>query len=268
MIYTTKQTKSDFFKKIIKAIGVAVFWIIIWETASRIVSIKNELLLNIFPTPFMVLKKWFELILTASFLKTVTYTFLRIFFGFIIGVAVGFILGIITHISNIFYELLAPIIKIIRAIPVIAIIILLYLFLQSNTLPIWIVVLMVTPLVWQTIHDGLNNTDKALLEMATVFRLSKTKKLFSVKIPQIMPSFITVCVNALGLAWKSGIAAEVLCLPDISIGTMMWQSKGYVNYDEVYALTLTVILLSAFTEFLLKFLCKKYLYNNGGIAND
>ena len=112
------------------------------------------------------------------------------------------------------------------------------------------------------------NTDKTLLEMSRVFDLSNRKTLVSIKLPSITANLITSCVNALGLAWKSGVAAEVICLPNISLGTMLWQGKGSVNFDEVYAVTLTVVVLSLIIEYFLKFLCNKYLARNGGVLND
>lgn len=268
MTYTTKLTKKDFIKKAIKIICVATFWILIWEAASRLVSRNNELLLLILPSPFSVLKKWCDIALTSQFIKAELLTLARIFLGFIIGCGLGFAVGLLTHISQLSYSLLSPVLKIIRAVPVVAIIILMYLFFNSSTLPILIVCLMVLPIIWQTVHDSLENTDKSLLEMSKVFGLSKPKTLSRVKLPHITPALITACVNALGLAWKSGVAAEVICLPDVSLGTMLWHSKGSVNYDEVYAVTLTVVLLSIIIEFLLKFLCNRYLVNKGGITND
>lgn len=268
MIYTTKQNKKNISKKIIKIISVAVFWILIWETVSRVVSHDNELLLLILPSPFTVVKKWISIAFTAPFIKSIFYTLIRIFSGFVLGIFCGFIFGVLTHFFDVFYALLSPLLKIIRAVPVVAIIILLYLFFNNSILPIIIVFLMVMPLIWQTVHDGLNDTDKSLIEMAVVYHLSAFKMFFVVKLPQILPNLITACVNALGLAWKSGIAAEVICLPEISLGLILWQSKGYVNYDEVYAITITVVILSIIIEYLLKFLCNKYFLTNGGIKND
>ena len=268
MISTTKQTKTNTFKKILKAILIATFWILIWEAASRVVSRNNELLLLILPSPVTVFKKWCEIAFTSAFIKAELLTLARIFIGFLCGAVSGFILGILTHVSKTLYSLLSPILKIIRAVPVVAIIILMYLFFSSATLPIFIVCLMVMPLIWQTVHDGLENTDKQLLEMAQVFQISYNKTIFTIKLPLIVPSLITACVNALGLAWKSGVAAEVICLPQSSLGTMLWQGKGSVNFDEVYAVTLTVVVLSIIIEFLLKFLTNKYLLRNGGSKND
>ena len=63
MISTTKQTKQSIFKKIIKIVLIATFWILIWEAASRLVSRDNELLLLILPSPLQCLKNGLKLLL-------------------------------------------------------------------------------------------------------------------------------------------------------------------------------------------------------------
>ena len=53
---------------------------------------------------------------------------------------------------------------------------------------------------------------------------------------------------SLGLAWKAGIAAEVLCTPKASIGKMVYDAKVYLESAEVFAWTLVVVLLSLLLE--------------------
>ena len=252
MIFTTKQTKViSVLKKTAKTIFAAAFWILVWEAASRLVSQDNELLLLILPSPAAVFKKWLEIGFTLDFLSAVGHTLLRI------------VTGILTHCFKLVNTLFSPLLKTIRAIPVVAIIILLYLFFKSGTLPVVIVALMVLPIIWQTVNDGLEGTDPKLLEAAKVFKLGNFKTLVSIKLPSITEAFTTASVNALGLAWKSGVAAEVICLPEISLGTLLWMGKGNVNYDEVYAVTLTVVILSLIIELALKHVCRAAL--KGGV---
>ena len=59
-----------------------------------------------------------------------------------------------------------------------------------------------------------------------------------------MPFFRTACTNSLGLGWKAGIAAEVLTVPKISIGKMISEAKLYLMTEELFAWTLTVVILS------------------------
>lgn len=260
-------TQNKFLKNLFKTVIVAAFWILLWEAASRLVSRENELLLLILPSPVTVFKTWLNIAFTKPFINATLLTLVRIFTGFISGAVFGFLLGVLTHLYKPLYSLFSPILKIIRAVPVVAIIILMYLFFKSEILPIFIVFLMVLPLIWQTVFDGLENTDIKLLEMAKVYKLSPIKTLLKIRLAYIMPSLISSAVNGLGLAWKSGVAAEVICLPTVSLGTMLWVGKGNVNFDEVYAVTLTVVLLSLIIEYLLKFFSNKFLLR-GGAFND
>ena len=87
--------------------------------------------------------------------------------------------------------------------------------------------------------------------MAQVYRLSLWKKLRFIYLPAVLPFFSSACVNGLGFAWKSGIAAEVLGRPKLAIGKQIYDSKIYVEIPELFAWTLVVILLSMLLEYLL-----------------
>lgn len=267
MTSITTRNKNFLFK-FLKTVLVTAFWILIWEAVALYISRDNELMLLILPKPSTVFKKWLEIAFTSEFLNAVIKTFLRVLYGFLIGTILGFIFGIFTHISNIADAVFSPILKIIRAVPVVAIILILYVFFENTTLPVVIVALMVLPLIWQTTHDGLNNVDKKFTEFAYVYNLTKIKTIFGVKLPCIFTLLITSIVNSLGLAWKSGVAAEVICTTEISIGFLISKGKSGINNDEVFAATLTIIIVSIIIEYLIKHLCNKYLFDNGGAVND
>ena len=75
---------------------------------------------------------------------------------------------------------------------------------------------------------------------------------FEIKVPFILPAFISTTLNALGFAWKSGIAAEVICRPNSSLGTMLQESKIYMETPSVFALTAVVTILSLLLEAVIK----------------
>lgn len=253
MISTTTPNKAvKILLKILKIIAVTAFWILVWEAASRIVSRDNELMLLILPGPKAVFDKWRAIAFTKPYLEAVGNSLVRILSGFLMGVGLGAALGVFTHLSRVLDAVFSPVIKIIRAVPVIAISILLFLFFKPNTLPVCIVCLMVMPLIWQTVYDGLASPDKQLSEMADVYNLNRVKRFLYIKVPSLIFPLISSAISALGLAWKSGIAAEVISLPKKSLGTQLWQSKGGIEFDSVYAVTLTVVILSIVIELLLK----------------
>ena len=53
---------------------------------------------------------------------------------------------------------------------------------------------------------------------------------------------------SLGLAWKAGIAAEVIAAPKYSIGAMLYQSKVYFETTDLFAWTLVIIIMSLLIE--------------------
>ena len=67
-----------------------------------------------------------------------------------------------------------------------------------------------------------------------------------------MPTLLSTCLTALGFAWKSGIAAEVIALPAFAVGSNLYNTKIYLERAELFAWTLTVIVLSMALEAALK----------------
>jgi NitT/TauT family transport system permease protein len=69
-----------------------------------------------------------------------------------------------------------------------------------------------------------------------------------------MPAFLT----SIGLAWKSGIAAEIITYTKNSIGGNILESKNVFSGDVMLAWTLTVILLSLLLEYSVKVLVRRF----------
>ncbi|MBO5898784.1 MAG: hypothetical protein J6R04_07220, partial [Clostridia bacterium] len=69
-------------------------------------------------------------------------------------------------------------------------------------------------------------------------------------LPAVLPYFLSACESSIGLAWKAGVAAEVLALPALSIGKQLYESKLYLETTDLFAWTLVVIVLSLLLEWL------------------
>ncbi|MCL2254706.1 MAG: ABC transporter permease subunit, partial [Lachnospiraceae bacterium] len=168
--------------------------------------------------------------------------------GFIGGVFAGILAALLTHWNKAAAALLSPLLKAILATPVISFSILLIIWFDSNFVPIYIVFLIVTPIVWENFRTGISATDNQLLEMAELFQVSFLRKLRCIYVPSIMPYFVAAVKNSFRLAWKSGIAAEVIASPRFAIGRAMQDGRVYLQIADVMAWTLVVILLSLTIE--------------------
>lgn len=230
-------------KKLLAGLGVAAFWLVVWELFAC--AINQEILL---PSVTEVAGTLVHLWATEAFWMSVSASLLRVLLGFSAAVAAGTLLAVITCRINLLHTLLSPVLHIVRAAPVASFIILAYFWIETDLLPAFIAFLMVVPMVWANVSQGIRQTDRKLLEMANVYRLGRGKTLRHVWLPSVKPYFLAACTTGLGFAWKSGIAAEVICSPDLAIGTELRNAKAYLETPEVFAWTVTVVVLSVLLE--------------------
>ena len=187
-------------------------------------------------SPLRVLARLTELIPTLDFWGAIWYSLVRITAGFLLGTAAGVVLAALSARFRRVEELLAPALLAIKSIPVASFIILLISF------------LIVLPVLYTNLLSGIRAADPQLLEMARVFRIPTLRSIRYVYLPQVLPYFRSACGSALGLCWKSGIAAEVIGMPDGSIGEQLQQAKIYLNTPDLFAWTLVIVLVSLVFE--------------------
>lgn len=247
-----KQNNHKKPKKFIIKLAVLLFWIGVWQGAFMIVN--KQILIA---SPAQVCMRFFELCTQASFWQSVLVSMLRISAGFLSGVVLGVILAVLTSASSFLNELFYPLLSLVRATPVASFIILALVWIKKDFVPVFIVILIVLPVVWANVCQGINATDKTLLESAKVFGFGKLKTVKTVYFHSVLPSFAAGSTTALGLAWKSGVAAEVLSKPTVSIGYHLYRSQINIETADLFVWTAVVIIFSVLLEKLIKLLLKK-----------
>lgn len=239
-------------KKIARTLAVLAFWVIIWH----FVAVKVDLAVLV-STPAEVAKRVVTLAGEKQFYTIIINSVYRILSGFGIAVISGIILGIVTAKVKLIDELVSPLLSVIKATPVASFIILALVWLNKETIPSFISFLMVLPIIHGNVSEGIKNTPSELTEMTKVFGFSFKHKLTKLYLPSIIPYFIAGFKTSLGLAWKSGVAAEVLAFPKYSIGKELYQAKNYLETVDVFAWTLTIIVISMILEKILMALVQK-----------
>ena len=227
-------------KQFFQRLGAAAFWLAVWQCAAMAVG--QEVFLV---SPVQAVRTLLQLLPQAEFWQRVGFSSGRILLGFGLGVAVSIVLAVAAQAWHTADVLLAPVLQLVKATPVASFIILALVWVSGRSLSILISFLMVLPVLYSAVRTGIESADVQLLEMAQVFRLPLVRRVKAIWLPAILPAFRQGCSVALGICWKSGVAAEVIGLPDGSIGDALYRAKITLSTGELFAWTFVIILLSA-----------------------
>ena len=113
--------------------------------------------------------------------------------------------------------------------------------------------------MYQNTLTGYKSQTKELKEMADLFHIQGFKRFYFVILPQMKSYLVAGIATASGMAWKAGVAAEVIGTPDGSIGQQLFLSKIYLDTDDLFAWTVALVLVSVFFEKALVWIMKRLL---------
>lgn len=250
-------------KKTLFRVFVLLIWILVWAGISLWVD--QELLV---PSPVQVFSRIFVLVRTASFWQITAVTVARISIGFVSGSVAGVLFAVLTSVSPVVHAFFKPILSIVKATPVASFIILALVWIKGGQIPAFISFLMVFPIVWGNVVKGIDQTDRKLLEMAKVYHLRKIDILKKIYVNSVLPFFVPAAMTSMGLAWKAGIAAEVLSVPQFAIGTAIYNAKIYLETIDLFAWSIIVIVISVLLEKIVVTLLHRMLPANPAMQRE
>lgn len=219
------------------------FWLALWQLLAW--GIDSRIILV---GPVEVLARLAELAGTGEFWASVGTSLARIGIGFAGGVVSGALLAAAASRARGVRALLAPLMGALKAVPVASFVILVLLWVSSRELSVVIAWIMAMPIVYTNVLEGIEQTDPALLEMAGVFGLRPLDRVRLIYVSQVLPYFRAAVSLALGLSWKAGIAAEVIGLPDLTIGEHLYDAKVYLDTPDLFAWTVAIVVVSVALE--------------------
>ncbi|MCQ2454695.1 MAG: ABC transporter permease subunit [Clostridia bacterium] len=237
--------------KIYKLLSV-LFAVFLWQIASVLVG--ADFLLA---SPFAVIKKLCELAVERKFFSTVLFSFLRISGGFLAAFLLGILLAVAASKFKIIEYFLWPFVTVAKSVPVASFIILCLIWLDFNVLTVFIAFLIVFPVVYSNVFEGIKSADKMLCEMSDFYNVPFRRRLRFIYMPSIKPFLLSASKVGIGMAWKAGVAAEVIGIVGGSVGGRLYDAKIYLQNAELLAWTLLIILISALSEKVFLLLVKK-----------
>lgn len=240
------QVRTSTTDRLTKALSVT-FWLLVWHIAAR--AIGQRILLV---SPVDVIIRLVQLMGTAELWTSSLFSTLRIASGFLLALVSATVLASLSWSISWVRILVEPVVRAFKVVPVASITIVVLIWVSSRNLSVIISFMMVFPVLYSNILSALEETDRGMLEMARMYRIGFWQKLRLVYIPQVYPYFLSSSSLSLGLAWKSGVAAEVIGIPDGSLGERLYDAKVFFATADVFAYTVLIVILSIVFEIAMK----------------
>lgn len=222
---------------------------IIWQVLSVLID-QNSLLL---PSPIDTIKHCFILFQGSYIYECIFETFYKMIIGFSISFMIAFVLGIIAGNSEKFQLIILPFISLCKSIPTASLVYLFILISGVSNAPIYIVVLISLPILYESVCSGLMSVDKELIEAGQVDGSSFFNTIIRIKLPLAIPYIILGIKQSFALAFKVEIMAEVITGSSsngLGCAIVSAQRNDPTNMVPVFAYSLIAILIMLIIDLL------------------
>ncbi|QCU79530.1 ABC transporter permease [Citricoccus sp. SGAir0253] len=193
------------------------------------------------PSPASVVQAGVQLASDGSLGHHVAISVQRVLLGFAIGGALGLLVGSVLGLSTWADALLSPLVGAVRAVPSLAWVPLLILWMKiGEDSKITLIAIGAFFPVFTTVHAALRHVDPHLVEAGRAFGYHGLRLLRTVQLPAVTPSVFSGLRLALAQAWLFLVAAELIA-SSMGLGFLLTDSQNNGRTDR---LVLAIILLA------------------------
>ena len=245
------------YKKLLQRMGAIALALIFWQVAAMLIH-QNILLVSPLQVAMRLTTIWRE----KDFFASLWFSFYHIVGGFFLGLCSGIVLAVLAARFRFMEQILWPWMATIKSVPVASFVVICLIWLSAKNLSIFISFLIVLPVIYQNVLTGLRSGDGKMEEMARVFHLPWYRRLRYVTLPKLRPFLLSACSITCGMAWKAGVAAEIIGTPNGSMGRQLYLSKIYLDTDDLLAWTVVIVAVSVLFEKLFLFVLRRILHEH------
>jgi len=244
----SKKQVNHFFKQTLQLSNYLVGIILLLVVWSYLSSIYPP---AIIPSLGSIYTETINIYQNEMLMREIGYTLYRVFVSSILSVLIGVALGVLCGIIEPVDKAITPLAIIFENVPPIGWMVLTIMWFGIGDIPsIAVGVISAVPIIFFYVVSAIKNINPKILEMAQDFKFSKSKLLFSVYIPSIMPSIAASLSTAIGLSWRVVVMAEALSAYD-GIGQKLWGNYMYGDTAAVYSYIFVIALLGLGMEYLI-----------------
>ncbi len=202
----------------------------------------------IMPKPSSAIKQFFLLFGDEKFYSALGETLFRTLVAF----AVSFVFALGGAILSVLYapvkRLIAPLVSITRALPTMAVVLILVIWTGAKLAPVIVSLLVIMPTLYSAFAGGFEGVDKDYIDVCRVNGGNKRSLISKVYLPIGLPTVVKSVSGALSLTLKLMLASEVLANTAGSMGAMMQTARVYFETATLMALTVSAVLVSLVIE--------------------
>ncbi len=149
--------------------------------------------------------------------------------------------GLLASLNKSFFDLIRPLITLLRTIPVISVIVLVLIIVGFAITPYIVTYLIVFPAIFQATKDSVDALDPTFVDVYRLEHRHDLGSLWQCYLPLIAVPLSTAILQAAGLGIKVLVMTEYLSQTPRSIGYVLYRAKTDLRYDVVFAWTLILI---------------------------
>lgn len=225
-------------------LAALLFLVVVWLIADSV--IQNELIV---PKISDCFKEMGNLLGKGWFWRYFFSTFGRVLIAFLVSFVFALIFAVIAYMVPWFGRFFAPIVTALRALPTLAVALLLLTLFQAGGTPIAVAFLALFPMLYTGILAALSGIDKELLDIGRVYGASAKNRIFRVYLPLSAPYILRESAGALSFSLKLVVSAEVVASTARSLGGLMEDAQGY-NLPRLFALVIVTFIVGLLLELL------------------
>lgn len=236
------------------SIGIIII-IVIWSIIS---AIENNIL---YPSVLDILKDIFNLLTEWNSLKLIGLTIIKLILLIGISYIISVLLAIVAYKFEWVKKILLPIITIMRAIPVAAVVILLILFVSLKYAPLIITIFVIVPVAYESIYTTLKDIDRDVLDEVRMNSNINLKIIITLFFPMKKVNILSAVLQTCGLGLKVLVMSEILTQGINTIGGNIQLARSNIDITRVFAWTIILLALILIIELGLNLLRNRFEKN-------
>jgi NitT/TauT family transport system permease protein len=202
----------------------------------------------ILPGPVRVWETLKRIAASGDLWSNLGITLWRVAVGFVIAALVSLPFGILLGANKRVGEFFEPVIPVMNTVSsaIWAIFAIIW-FGISNATTIFVVFMTAMPLIITNVWQGTRSVNAEFIELAQVLRMPKWKVMTKIYLPTILPYFFSGARLAFGFGWRVSLVAETIGSSS-GVGYRLRQAADLIQTDQVFAWTLTLVIMMATLE--------------------